>query len=225
MFAAEGSGVGRDRKRDVQNAHICLYVWAFRLVQQSVNRRRLRHGRGDDAACDAVAGVAGGVCLFVVLLLVDDNGGSAVGGDAVRRGGVERDVSEVEAGLPDVAFADHDVLGEIAGVVAHGVLVAVLLAGGVVVAASGLEVGRVTVGAGVDVNAVLTCGKVFEVELEVDALFAGAEGGSACIFAGAGLDGDDDGASAFASAGIAKRVRVQAARILRIRVILLNRPT
>jgi hypothetical protein len=185
----------------------------------------LRHGGGDDAACDAVAGVAGGVCLFVVLLFVDDNGGAAVGGDAVRRGGVERDVTEVEAGLPNVALTDHDVLGEIAGVVSHGVLVAVLLAGGIVMAASGLEVGRVTVGTGVDVNAVLTCGKVFEVELEVDTLFAGAEGGSACIFAGAGLDGDDEGRRLFREGRNGEEGEGTGGEDSTHTFILLNRPT
>ena len=40
-------------------------------------------GRGDDAAGDAVAGVAGGVRLHIVGLLVDDDSGAAVGDDAV----------------------------------------------------------------------------------------------------------------------------------------------
>ena len=147
---------------------------------------------------------------------MDDDGGATVGSDAVGSGGIERDVIEGEAGLADVAFADGDVLGEIAGVVTHGVLKAVLFAGGVVVAASGLEVRRITVGAGVDVNAVLAHGKILEIELEVDALFAGSEGRGACVFAGTGLDGDDDRGGLFASAGRVKRVRVKAVRILRI---------
>jgi len=39
--------------------------------------------RGDDATGDAVTGVAGRVGLHVVGLLVDDDGGAAVGDDAV----------------------------------------------------------------------------------------------------------------------------------------------
>ncbi len=54
---------------------------------------------GDDAAGDAVAGVAGGVGLHVVGLLVDHDGGAAVGEDAVGGGGVEREVVDVEGGL------------------------------------------------------------------------------------------------------------------------------
>src|SRR5271170_1604491 len=42
----------------------------------------------DDATGDPVAGVAGGVGLHVVGLLMDDDGGAAVGDDAVRRGGI-----------------------------------------------------------------------------------------------------------------------------------------
>src|SRR5437879_4638919 len=42
--------------------------------------------RGDDAAGDAVAGVAGGVGLHVVGLLVDHDGGAAVGEDGVGGG-------------------------------------------------------------------------------------------------------------------------------------------
>src|SRR6266478_6290927 len=87
----------------------------------------LRGGRGNDAAGDAVAGVAAGVGLHVVQLLVDDDGGAPVGDDAVGGGGVEGEVVELEGGVADVAFPDGDVLGKIAGVVAHGILKAVLL--------------------------------------------------------------------------------------------------
>ena len=43
----------------------------------------------DDAAGNAVAGVAGGVGLHVVSLLVDDDGGAPIGDDAVRGSGIE----------------------------------------------------------------------------------------------------------------------------------------
>ena len=74
-------------------------------------------------------------------LLVDHDGGAAVGEDGVGRGGVEGEVVDFEGGLAGVAFADGDVLGQVAVVVAHGVQGAVLLAVGVEVAAGGFEVG------------------------------------------------------------------------------------
>jgi hypothetical protein len=43
----------------------------------------LGSGRGNDATGDAVTGVAGGIGLHVVGLLVDDDGGTAIGNDAV----------------------------------------------------------------------------------------------------------------------------------------------
>jgi len=147
----------------------------------------------DDAAGDAVAGVAGGVGLHVVGLFVDDDGGAPIGDDAVWRGGVKREVVDVEGGLAEVAFADGDVLREVARVVAHGVFEAVLLVVGVEVGAGALEVRAVAEGLGVDVDAVFTYGEVLEVELDLNALFGGAKGGGAGVIAGAGLDGDDDG--------------------------------
>src|SRR5260370_35707086 len=95
----------------------------------------------DDAAGDAVASVARGVGLHVVGLLVDHDGRSAVGGDAVGCRGVEREVIDLEGGGADVAFTDLDVLGQVAVVVAHGVQGAVLLAVRVAVAAGGLALG------------------------------------------------------------------------------------
>ena len=49
-------------------------------------------------------------------------------------GGVEGEVVDLEGGVTDVAFTDGDVLGKIAGVVAHGILKAVLLVLGIEVA-------------------------------------------------------------------------------------------
>ena len=162
------------------------------MVQSLSKRQGLGGGGGDDAAGDAVAGVAGGVGLHVVGLLVDDDGGAAVGDDAVRGGGVEGEVVDLEGGLTDVAFADHDVLGKIAGVVAHGIQGAVLLVLGIEVAAGGLEVGRFAEGLGVDVDGVLADGKIFEVELDGELALFLLEGGGTGVFAGAGLEGDDD---------------------------------
>src|SRR5271170_3696113 len=108
-----------------------LYAWALRLVQREMKARRLGSGRGDDATGDTVAGVAGGVGLHVVGLLVDDDGGASVGDDAVRRGGVKREVVDVEGGLAEMAFAYCHVLREVARVMAHGVFEAVLLIVGI----------------------------------------------------------------------------------------------
>src|SRR6267378_2626220 len=123
--------------------------------------RSLRGGRSDDAAGDAVAGVSGGVGLHVVGLLVHHDGGAAVGNDAVRGGGIEGEVIHIESGLTGVAFADHDVLGKVAGVVAHGIERAVLLVLGIEVAGGSLEVGGVAEGLGVDVDSVLADRKIF----------------------------------------------------------------
>src|ERR1700751_4970898 len=91
-------------------------------------------GCGDDAAGDAIAGVAGGVGLKVVGLLVDDDGGSAVGEDGVRGGGIEREEVESVGGRAGAVGADNDVLRQVAVVVALGVELAVVLAGGIEVA-------------------------------------------------------------------------------------------
>src|SRR5271168_942945 len=107
------------------------------------NVRLLGSGCGNDATGDSVAGVAAGVSLHIVRLLVDDDGGASVGEDANGRRGVEREVVHLEAGVACVAFTNHDVLGKIAGVVAHGVLKAVLFVLGIEVRTSGFEVGRI----------------------------------------------------------------------------------
>ena len=86
---------------------------------------------GDDAAGDPVAGVAGGVGLHVVRLFVDDDRGSSVGENAVGGGGVEGEVVHLYRCRGPVVFTDDDVLGKVAGVVAHGVLNAVLLVIGI----------------------------------------------------------------------------------------------
>src|SRR5580704_468809 len=95
-----------------------LYVWAFRVVQRQVTENLGGWG-GDDAAGDAVARVAGGVCLHVVGLLVDHDGGAPVGKDGVGRGGVQGKVVDLVCGLARMVFADGDVLGHVTVVVAH----------------------------------------------------------------------------------------------------------
>jgi hypothetical protein len=155
--------------------------------------RGLGPGRGDDAAGDAVAGVAAGVGLHIVQLLVDDDGGTSIGEDVVRGRGVEGEVVDLEGGLAGVAFTDRDVLGKIAGVVAHGILKAVLLVLGIEVRTGGLEVGRIAEGFGVDVDAMLANGEVFEVELDGEFALSLREGSGAGVLAGGGLDGDDQG--------------------------------
>ena len=161
----------------------------------------LGRGRGDDAAGDAISGVARGIGLHVVGLFVDDDGGASVGEDAVRRGGVEGEIVDLERGLADVAFADFDVLRQVAGVVAQRVEGAVLLVLRIEVAARGLEVGSVAEGFGVDVDGVLAYGEILEVELDGEFVLVLCEGRSAGVVAGAGLDGDDQGVLGFGERG------------------------
>jgi len=81
------------RNRHVKNAHACLYAWATRVVHraETVSEKPEAEllGAGDDSAGDAVASVAGGIRLHVVGLLVDHDGGTAVGEERVGGGGVE----------------------------------------------------------------------------------------------------------------------------------------
>src|SRR5205823_13691097 len=163
-------------------------------VQSLSKRWRFGLGgrRSDDAAGDAIAGVAGGVGLHVVGFLVDDYCRAAVGDDAVGRGGVEGEIIYLQSGLTDVAFTDGDVQGKIAGVVAHGILNAVLLVLGIEVSAGGLEVGWIAEGFGVDVDGVLADGKIFEVEFDGEFALLLLEGGGAGVLTGAGLEGNDD---------------------------------
>src|SRR5271154_819511 len=84
-------------------------------------------GGHDDAAGDAVTGVAGWVGLHIVRFFMDDDGGASVGDDAVGGGGIEGQVVDLEGGLAEVALPDCDVLGEVTGVMAHGILKTVLL--------------------------------------------------------------------------------------------------
>jgi hypothetical protein len=72
-------------------------------------------------------------------------------------------------------------------------LEAVLLARWIEVAEGGFKVRRIAVGAGVDMDTVFAHGKVLEIKLEVDTLFAGGEGSGTSVFSRAGFDGDDDG--------------------------------
>jgi hypothetical protein len=68
----------------------------------------------------------------------------------------------------------------------------VLLVLGIEVRASGLEVGRIAKGLGVDVDAVLADGKIFEFELDGELALFLLEGGGTGILTGAGLEGNDD---------------------------------
>jgi hypothetical protein len=147
----------------------------------------------DDTASDPVAGVACGVGLHVVALLVNDDGGSPVGENAVSSGRVHREIVDVEGSLAEMAFADGDIGRQVARVVSHRILEAVLLIVGVEVAAGGLEVRRVAERFGVDVDAVLAYGQVLEIKLDVNTFLRRAEGCGARVLAGGGLNGDDNG--------------------------------
>ncbi len=120
-----------------------------------------------------------------------------------------------------MAFADGDVLGQVAVVVAHGVQGAVLLVVGIEVAAGGLEVGRFAERLLVDVDGVLADGKVLEVELDGEFALFLLEGGSAGVLAGAGLEGDDDFIFGFAKAGTARRQTARAAKVRRMGFLLI----
>ena len=57
----------------------------YQNVRQYVCVARALGGRrGDDSTGNAVTGIAGGIGLHIVGFLVDDDGGAAVGDDAVR---------------------------------------------------------------------------------------------------------------------------------------------
>ena len=172
----------------------------FRWFNAEGVRAGLGRGRGDDATGDPVAGVASGVGLHVVRLLMHHDGGASVGDDAVGRRGIEREVVDFEGDLADVAFADGDVGWEVAGVVAQGVEGAVLLVLRIEVAARSFEVGGVAEGLGVDVDGVVADGQVFEVKLDGE-LFPLFEGGGTGVFAGAGLEGDDENVLRFGKCG------------------------
>jgi hypothetical protein len=94
--------------------------------------------------------------------------------------------------LADVAFADRDILGKIAGVVAHGILKAMLLILRVEVAGGCLEVRGIAERFGVDVDAVFADGQILEVELDGKLVLLLLEGGGARVFSGAGLERNDE---------------------------------
>jgi hypothetical protein len=106
-----------------------------------------------------------------------------------------------------VAFADGDVLGEVASVVAHRVLKAVLLVFGIEVAACGLEVRAFAERLGMDVNAVFAYGKILEIDLDDEFALVLLEGGGAGVFSGAGLDGNGDFIFRFGEDGNGKEAK------------------
>jgi hypothetical protein len=91
-----------------------------------------------------------------------------------------------------VAFTDRYVLSEVSGVVAHGILKAMLLVFGVEVAACSLEVGWFAERLGVDVDGMVADGKVFEIDFDDEFALVLLEGGGAGVLASAGLEGNDD---------------------------------
>ncbi len=119
------------------------------------------------AAGDAVAGVAGGIGLHVVGLGVDDDGGAAVAEEGV--GAVaEGYVVILESGVGFAFHVDDEVL-HVAGVVAFGIVEAMLFAVGIEMGAGGFEIGRIAFGVLVEVDGVLAGRKIVQVKLEADA--------------------------------------------------------
>jgi len=135
----------------------------------------------DNAAGDAVAGVAGRIGLVVVGFGVDYDGGAAVAEQrmrAVAEGYVV--VLELRAG---VAFLiDGEVL-HVAGVVAIGIVESVLPGFGVEVRAGGFEVRGIALGVLMKVDGVLAWRKIVQVKLQGDAASLLPERDGADVFA------------------------------------------
>ena len=122
----------------------------------------------NDAAGYAVAGVAGGIRLHVVGFGVDYDRGAAVAQE--RMGAVaEAYVVILQFGVGDTSIVNVEIL-HVAGVVAFGILQAVLLTFRIEMRAGGLEIGGVALGILMKVDSMLAGRKIVKVQLERDAL-------------------------------------------------------
>jgi len=125
----------------------------------------------DRAAGDAVAGTAGGIGFHVVSFGVDDDGSATIGENriAARKFVGNIFVHELEMGL---AFGVCGEVLHVAGVMAFGILQAVLLACRIEMRAGGFKVRRFTLGILVNMDRVLARRQVVESQVEADASLA-----------------------------------------------------
>ncbi len=118
----------------------------------------------DHAAGDAIAGVARGVGLHVVGFGVDDDCSASIAEERVRA--VAESYVAVFQARVGFAFHIDDEVVHVAGVVAFGILQAVLLALGIEMRPRGLEVGSVALGVLMKMDGVLAGRKIVKVKLE-----------------------------------------------------------
>jgi hypothetical protein len=121
----------------------------------------------DHAAGYAVAGVAGGIGLHVVGFGVDDDRGPAVAEERVRAL-AESYVFILKSSVGFTFHVDGEVL-HVTGVVAIGIIEAVLLSVGIEMRAGGLEIGSVALGTLMKMDGVLARRKIVKLKLEADA--------------------------------------------------------
>src|SRR5580698_2903335 len=121
----------------------------------------------DHAAGYAVAGVAGGIGLHVVGFGVDDDRGPAVAEERVRAL-AESYVFILKSSVGFTFHVDGEVL-HVTGVVAIGIIEAVLLSVGIEMRAGGLEIGSVALGTLMKMEGVLARRKSVKLKLEADA--------------------------------------------------------
>jgi len=145
--------------------------------------------RRDQAAGDAVAGVAGGVGLHVVGLGVDHEGYAAIAEKRVRVG-AEGDIVIDDGRLGRAGAADGEV-GHVAGVMAVGIFEAVLFAVGVEMRSGGLEVRCIAFGVLMEMQRVLAGRQVLQVELDRHAGLCGLQRGGADALAFGVLEFDN----------------------------------
>lgn len=145
------------------------------------SRKRRREGSlfvcllPDGPAGDSVPGIARGVGLHIVSFGVNDHGGATIAEDRVVVV-TERDIRVRHRCLGRSVRSHREIL-HIASMSAVRVLQSVLLAIGIEVPASRLEIGRITFRVLMDVNGVLARRQTFQIELDLDPLVGWLNGG------------------------------------------------
>jgi hypothetical protein len=143
---------------------------------------------GDYAAGYAVAGVAGRIGLHVVGFGVDYDRGAAIAEERVRAV-PESYVFILKSGAGFAFHVDGEVL-HVAGVVAFGIIEAVLLSVRIKMRAGRFEIGSIALGVLMKVDGVLARRKIVKLKLEADARAFLPEGDRAYGFALSVLDFD-----------------------------------